>query len=344
MLGSEDVLFVGRGKGVVSWYRTGSPSFAIGSDWVGVAGVPPNLALVTLLKRGGFEIPKFDDYKIVVLQQVAGKEWANEIVRLRKKGVKVLYEIDDYIHGVSKIEGHAAQKIYTKKILAEHELCMRMCTGIICSTSWLAQKYKKYNANIFVCENAIERPRYEQLNLPDRPTFNIGWAGGEGHWQSVAKWVPALDQILKEYSNVRFVAIGLPVANYLQHTNQAVNLPIVTIENFPGALCNFDIAIGPSTTSNFFAAKSDLRHLETGALGIPLVGDPFVYKKIIDGETGMLAENSADAYDAIKTLIDNPDRREEISYNVKDYVYENRSMEVKGSQQWVDVFTTVYDS
>jgi hypothetical protein len=105
-LTSADVLFVGKGTGVVPWYRTGMPSFHLGCDWVAMIGKPPHLNMQASLKRGGNTVPSLDDYKIVILQQPSGREWLREITRLKKKGIKVVYEVDDYLHGVRKVPGH----------------------------------------------------------------------------------------------------------------------------------------------------------------------------------------------------------------------------------------------
>jgi glycosyltransferase involved in cell wall biosynthesis len=337
MLTSEDVLFVGKGKGVVSWYRTGMPSFTLGCDWAAVSMSPPNLIPESSLKRGGHGLPDFDKYKIIILQQVAGRDWHREIVRLRKKGICVIYEVDDYLHGVRKVKGHRAAAHYSRKNLALYELCMRACDAMICSTEWLAQTYRKFNPNVFVCPNGIEAARYSKYQLPERETINIGWAGGEGHLDSARTWIPAVNQILDEYPETRFVSLGLPIANLLKRPDRAVALPFVGIENFAGALTNFDIALGPAGRGSFFKAKSDLRFLETGGLGIPLIGDPFVYDDIRDVETGLIAKNGDDAYMCMRLLLDNPEARFEIGAAARDYVLNRRSIEV-AVQAWERVF------
>lgn len=342
-LSSKDVLFLGRGASTISWYRCGAPAFSLGCDWVGAGGDDPNkLNLITAIKRDGMELPVLDDYKIVILQQVKGQLWFNEIRRLKEKRVKVLYEIDDYIHGVSKLEHHEFKGAYNKKTIAAHELCMRAADGLIVSTDWLAKRYSKFNRNVYVCKNAVEAKRYN-LEIPERDTINIGWAGSTGHAYAVDKWIPAIRQILDEYSEARFISVGLNVAesHRLYETGRSMALPISSIENFPGVLTNFDIALGPAEHNNFYAGKSDLRMLEVGALSIPLVGDPFVYKEIIHGETGMAAVTSEEAYEGMKRLIDEEELYEEICYNVKDYVDSERSMENKGCEQWERVFVQV---
>jgi glycosyltransferase involved in cell wall biosynthesis len=340
-LTSEDVLFVGRGPSVVSWYRTGMPAFNLGCDWMALEGKPPNLRMVASLKRGGHVPSKLDRYKIVILQQVAGSEWLREIRRLQNKGVKVVYEVDDYLHGVRKVKSHRAREAFSKKRLAEFELCMRVCDAIIVSTQRLKRLYGKFNPHVYVCRNFIEERRY-RFELPERKMINIGWAGGEGHLEAVQAWLPAIGAILEEYPETRFVSMGLPVADLLDRHEQAISLPFISIENFPAALTNFDLAIAPAGRGAFYAAKSDLRWLETGALGIPLVADPFVYGDLEHDVTGIVAETAGDVVEGLKLLIEDADKRKKISENVRKHVLEERSIE-PGVSQWENVFISVAD-
>jgi len=339
-LTSEDILFVGKGTGVVPWYRTGMPALELGCDWVGMVGEPPQLGMEASLQRGGHILPKLDDYKIVILQQVEGPAWEQEIKRLRNKGVKVVYEVDDYLHGVRKIKSHRGKSAFHQKRMAKFEMCMRASDALICSTEWLAAKYAKFNERTFVCRNGVDAKRYGQFELPERKYLNIGWAGGEGHLESAKRWLPAIGHILDEFPETRFLSMGLPVANLLQRPKQAASLPFISIENFPAALCNFDIAIAPAGRNFFFAAKSDLRWLETGALGIPLVADPFVYSDIADRTTGMKAENAHDAETALRALVGRPELRQRISTNVKRYIQKHRSIE-QAVESWIEVFEEV---
>lgn len=340
-LTSSDVLFVGKGREVVPWYRTGMPSFHLGCDWVGVTGEPGNFDLATSLKRGGHSLPKFDDYAIVILQQVRGQKWLREILRIQRLGIKVIYEVDDYLHGVRKVEGHIAKKAYSKKLLPEFEMCMRACDAMIVSTGWLAKKYRVFNKKIFICKNGIEVRRYGQFKRPERRTLNIGWAGGVGHLEAIKRWLPAVQQILDEFEDVRFVSIGLPFAKMVDRPEQSVALPFTSIENFPAVMTHFDIAIAPAGRSSFYAAKSDLRFLETAAMGIPLVADPFVYNDIKDGVTGLLAEESDEAYAMLCELISSSDDlRGRIGKNAREYVTEHRSIE-KAIEQWENVFREI---
>jgi len=340
-LSSSDVLFVGRGNTVVSWYRTGMPSLHLGCDWIGVIGKPPNLGMAGSLKRGGSsEFPDFEDYKIIILQQVSGRAWLSRINQLRAKGIRVYYEVDDYLHAVRKSAGHGSARAFSKKILAEHEMCMRVCDGLIVSTEWLGRRYLKFNKNVFVCTNSIETGRYKDLAPADRETVNIGWAGGEGHQQSSQMWIGAARRVMEQEENARFVSIGLPAAGEIHLPGRCLAIPFVSIEQFPAALCNFDLAIAPAMTNNFFAGKSDLRFLECGALGIPVIAHPFVYgKSIEDDVTGFLTDDVGEVEADMLYLVQSEEKRKEMGAAAKEWVLANRSIE-KGIEQWERVFVS----
>lgn len=328
-LGSEDVLFLGRTHSAVSWYRTGSPALTLGCDWKGGFGPPNNFTILADLSRNPFEQPEYDKYKIIVLQQAHGADWASQIRKWQDKGIKVLYEIDDYIHGVHKIPGHAGATAFSKSKLPLYEMCMRASDGLLCSTKFLTQRYSKFNEKAWVCRNGIEGYRYRDLELPKRDTLNIGWAGGEGHQGSVFPWVRQVEHLMEEEESLRFYCVGLDFVQEMKKELQerSVHIPFVLMEIFPGVLCNFDISIAPAGKNHFFRAKSDLRWLECGALGIPLVADPIVYPGIENGKTGLHAGDPLQARAALKTLVDEPNYRAEIGHNVREYILNNRTIE-----------------
>lgn len=341
-LGSEDVLFLGRTHSAVSWYRTGSPALTLGCDWKGGYGPPNDFTILADLSRNPFEAPEYDKYKIIVVQQAFGSDWQAQIYRWRDKGIKVLYEIDDFIHGVHKIPGHAGAKAFAKSRLPLYEACMAACDGMLCSTEFLASTYRKYNENTFICRNGVEGYRYRDLELPKREGIHVGWAGGEGHQGNVIPWIRQLELLMRENESLYFFCLGLDfVKDMAKDTRErAIHIPFVLIELFPGVLCNFDIAMAPAGRSHFYRAKSDLRWLETGALGIPLVADSLVYSGIQDGVTGMQVNDPLEARLAVKALADNEDYRLEIGANAREYVLNNRTIEHTCSD-WEQAFIEI---
>jgi hypothetical protein len=341
-LSSDDVLFVGLGAGVSGYYRSLLPARTLNCDWVGVRGDPSGLRRYGALMRPGERT--FEDYKLLVLQQVYGKEWLAVIKQLKRQGVVIIYEIDDYVHGLRKVRNHQARDRWTRERVYQCEQCMKASDGVIVSTQFLYDKYRRFNANIFLCENAIDVSRYSCYERPEREQLHIGWAGGTGHGSAVIDWLPAVNLILAEFAQTEFVTIGEPYASLLDRRlhDRAHAIPFATIENYPAALTNFDIALAPAGKGNFHRAKSDLRFLEASALRIPVIADPEHYTCVRNGYNGLAAADAAGAYQQLKRLIESPDEREQFAGVAFEYVSRERDIYTMVNK-WTDAFIAVGD-
>jgi len=344
MTGSANVLFVGMGSAAQCWYRCALPARALGADWVGGGGAPCELSLYTgATSRALRGTSDFATYDVVVLQLAHGRAWMRAVRDLRAQGVKVLYEIDDYAHGVAKAKAHAYAKRFDKALLADLELVMRACDGIICSTEYIALRYRAFNANVWVCQNGLDLGRYALTREP-RETVTVGWAGGTGHRPALAPWLHELRAVMQARPHTRLMTVGdhgyaPPFADRFG-TDRAIEIGFTPIEVYPAAMANFDVALAPATNSAFFRGKSDLRWLEAAALGIPVVADPVVYPLIEDGVTGLHAATPAAAREAIAALVDDAALRERIGAAARQYVREHRSSAAV-APQWTAVFAAV---
>jgi glycosyltransferase involved in cell wall biosynthesis len=338
---SANVLFVGMQWSAQCWYRCALPARALGADWVGVTGRPPELRFETgQATRPMDSIADFSTYDVVVLQLVRGDGWLRTIRDLRAAGVTVLYEIDDYVHGVAKAKNHAFADRFDKARLAEFDAAMRACDGIICSTPYIATRYRAYNANVWVCQNGLDLGRYA-LTRGERETVTIGWAGGTGHRPALLPWLRELEAVMDSRPDTRFMSVGERgfIAPFVERhgAERAIEVPWAALEAYPAAMANFDVALAPATNSGFFRGKSDLRWLEASAIGIPVVADPAVYPDIEDGVTGLHAATPAAAREAILSLVDDPALRARIGAAARDYVREHRSSAAV-APQWSTAF------
>lgn len=348
MVKGEEILFVGIGKTPVCWYRCALPAMHIGADWVGIHMTDderiPLLYVVTGLVRNETITPNIEDYKIVVLQQPYGRRWFRAIKGLQEKGIKVLYEIDDYLHGVHKQKSHDFAHDYPKKILPSYELCMRAADGLICSTDYIAGRYKRYNPNTFVCRNGIDMARYA-LTKPERDTVNIGWAGATGHVNALLEWVNGgMLDVMVGRDNTTFIAIGQPhvagaVANLLGES-RALGIPFALIESYPAAMTMMDIALAPAQTTSWYRGKSDLRWLEAGALGIPIIAQPDLYPEIEHGVTGFHASTPLEMAEILMELVDDRELRETVGEQARAHIADYRDMRY-AARRWLEVFERV---
>lgn len=331
---------MGVGKSAVCWYRVALPAMFLGADWVGIHGRPPNIAYDTGTVRGATQFPDMDDYRIVVVQQARGVEWMGGIRNLQKRGIKVLYEIDDYVHAIRKMPDHAFGSGFRKKDVDEMEACMRVADGIICSTEFIAQRYAKFNRT-WVCENGVDIGRYD-LTLPERPTTNVLWSGATGHTKAIKGWLPALREVMRRHDDVCFVTVGVEYADSFraEFGNRAVSVPFTMIDTYPAAMTLGDITIAPAGRNNFFRAKSDLRFVEAAALSQAVIADPFVYGSIEHGVTGFHAATAKDFEEQLEHLLADPSLRLQAGAKARDYVRECRHAGVT-CKQWAIVFAEV---
>jgi glycosyltransferase involved in cell wall biosynthesis len=331
-------LFIGRGNGGVCWYRCALPATVLGADWVGVTGRPPDLRFVTGVTGPDMSLDALSGYEVVVVQQPIGEEWLQLIRRLQSAGATVLFEVDDYMQAVRKIDSHELKDVFTRDWVRSAELNMRVADGVICSTPWLARRYRAFNPNVWVCPNGIDLARYA-YSRPERDHVTIGWAGGVGHIASMRPWLPAVAAVLRARPNARFTTVGAAFADELVAefgAERCRSLPFAALEVYPASVSTFDIALAPSGNNNLFRGKSDLRWLEASALGIPVVGDPAVYPELEDGVTGMAAATAADAEAAMLALVDDAGRRRAIGAAALAHVTEHRRIEV-AAQRWAEV-------
>lgn len=341
MTDPANILFVGTGSAAQCWYRCALPARALGADWVGGAGEPGAIQFYTgQAQRPLRDVRDFFAYEVVVLQLVHGRGWLRAIRDLQAAGVKVVYEIDDYVHGVAKAKSHAYAHRFDKALLADLELTMRACDAIVCSTDYIASRYRGLNASISVCQNGLDVGRYALTRRP-RETVTVGWAGGTGHRPALLPWLHELLGVMDTRPDVRLMTVGdhgyvKPFAERFG-AERAVQIGWTPIEIYPAAMSNFDIAIAPATNSGFFRGKSDLRFLEAAALGIPVVADPLVYPTIEDGVTGLHARTPAEARAAVEALAGDGELRSRIGDAARSYVREHRTSAAV-APQWAAVF------
>ena len=334
------VLFLGLGQTAVAYYRCVLPALflrraGMPADWVCVSGEPPKLIYDAGMIDYKTALPDMPSYDVIVVQQPRGQQWLHQIRRWQDRGQVVLFEVDDYLHGIRKMPDHDFAKHFTKDDLAELELNMRVCDGIVCSTDFIARRYRRYNRHTFVCENGLDLARY-YLTVPPRSKVNIGWAGGTGHRNAAVPWLQQLANVMAAVPEVCAVTIGMNYADALAQMfgpSRAVSVPWTLIDTYPAAMTLMDIALAPAGKVDFFKGKSDLRWLEAGALGIPAIVDPTVYWRVEDGVTGCVADTPEQAAEWMLRLVQDPELRREIGANAQRYVREERNMIVM-AEQW----------
>jgi glycosyltransferase involved in cell wall biosynthesis len=337
-------LLLSRGSNAVAWYRCALPALALDCDWACYDQTePPHTRLVWGRTERPLRFADVAEYDVVIVQQVRGAAWLKAIRDWQDAGIVVLYEIDDYMRAIRKMDDHAFADKFGKKAVEDMELCMRATDGLICSTQWLADRYTSLNPHTYVCRNGLDVKRYA-LTRPQRDHVAIGWAGATGHRKGMLPWLEAVMEVMRQRDDATFVSIGGQKFGAMiapkVGTARVLDVPWAPFDVYPAAMTLMDVALAPAGRNNFFRGKSDLRWLEASALGIPLVADPEVYPEIEHGVTGFHASTPAEVRELLIELVADRDLRERVGAAAKAHVYEHRNARV-AAQQWVEVLRTV---
>jgi glycosyltransferase involved in cell wall biosynthesis len=329
------VLFVAQPFARAGWYRCVLPAMYGGYDWAGIGGTPPKLSMHAGWVNESTSHPDFDSYDVIVFQQPRGLRWHDLIKKLRGRGIVCLYEIDDYVHGIRRADDHDFSKFYTKDHLKAMDQCMRACDGVIVSTQFLADKYRHNTREdrVWVCENGLDLGRYRLTrprrgDVAGRETVTIMWAGATGHVRAATPWIESALSVMKTVPHSSFVSVGQDFAAVVRQAfpDRAISVPFTALECYPAAMMMGDVSIAPAGRSDWYAAKSDLRAMESLALGIPVVADRHYSDSVVDGETGLVVRDHMQAKSALRELVCDDGLREQMSINARAYAHANFDM------------------
>lgn len=147
---------------------------------------------------------------------------------------------------------------------------LRFCDRLIVTTEPLRQAYGDFIDDIVVLPNYLERAAWEGLQPLRRQGTKprVGWAGAQQHHGDLELMVEVVKATTKE---VDWVFMGMCPDELKPYV--AEERPAVPFARYPEALArlNLDLAVAPLEINRFNEAKSNLRILEYGAMGWPVV-------------------------------------------------------------------------
>lgn len=203
----------------------------------------------------------------VILQGAWGNPGIlDEIRRIQDAvGAKVLLEFDDYLPNVP------VRSMYRQSMPRDLIKMMRRAIErvdwLVVSTPVLAQEYSAFHPEIRVAYNGLPKGIWGGLSSQRRTgkKLRLGWAGGSSHTGDLA----IIRALVKDMEDeVDWVFMGMQPEDIRCEFH-----PGVEISKYPAALAalNLDLALVPLEMNQFNRSKSNLRLLELGACGVPII-------------------------------------------------------------------------
>ncbi|HRJ23412.1 MAG TPA: glycosyltransferase [Thauera sp.] len=179
-----------------------------------------------------------------------------------------IFEVDDLLTDVPESSPHARD--FGPDTIALFKQALGLCNRLVVPTEALAQAYGQLVDEVRVVPNYLPKRVWNTLT-PARRSGNrprVGWAGSISHLGDLA----LLTDVVKTLANeVDWVFLGTCSRDMLPYISE--KKAAVSFSQYPAALASMglDLAIAPIASNAFNEAKSNLKLLEYGILGYPVV-------------------------------------------------------------------------
>ena len=179
-----------------------------------------------------------------------------------------VFELDDLIHQIPiKSMFHG---VMPKDIVKSLRRALSTVDRFIVSTDALAEQFKGFHSDIRVVLNRLPEDWWGGLKSQRRVSRKprIGWGGGSSHRGDLE----LIADVVRDLANdVEWVFLGMCPDKLRPYVHEFHNG--VPIEEYPQKLAslNLDLALAPLEDNTFNECKSNLRLLEYGACGFPVI-------------------------------------------------------------------------
>lgn len=205
---------------------------------------------------------------LVLQRQMTEQQIEQQKRVIRFNGCFKVAELDDYLPNVPRKSAHYGT--LPKDILKTMRKALTLVDRFIVSTPALAEALDGLHPDIRVVENRLPLPWWGQAKGLRRQGRKprVGWGGGAGHRGDLEMIADVVAALADEVEWVFFGMCPDGIRPYVHEFH-----PGVPIEDYPAKLAslNLDLALAPLEDNLFNQCKSNLRLLELGACGFPVV-------------------------------------------------------------------------
>lgn len=178
---------------------------------------------------------------------------------------KIVIDYDDYSPNIPVRS--MVRKQIKQNIIKDIRRDCAQADWVVVSTAPLAEELSRFTSNIRIAPNGLPVDIWGELKSQrkTKKKLRVGWAGGSTHTGDLSLLKPLIKAFEHE---VEWVFMGMKPEGI-----QCEFHPGVPIEVYPEKLASLDLdlALVPLEINQFNICKSNLRLLELGACGIPVI-------------------------------------------------------------------------
>lgn len=300
-----------------------------------IQGVDTDFIMVDNLADQTFNYDAVVFYRLRFHSKVEGF-----VKQCHRDGVKVYYDIDDFIFEYRKIKHLEFLKGIDYVDFANDskriKKCMSLCDGFITSTENMKTAIKDSfpdkpvvtNRNVASMEMAVLSLMAQKGKAKDSGKIILGYfSGSKTHDKDFDKVSNVILRLFKKYDNLYLKTVGvLKVSDELKEfENRMIHVDFVDWRELPELIASVDINLMPLEDTFFHACKSENKWMEAAFVSVPTVAswNGELARIIQNNVTGYLCKTEIDWFDILSELIESYDLRNRIAFTANEFVLEN---------------------
>ena len=239
---------------------------------------------------------------------------------MKKLGKKCVFEIDDNWWELNEDNPQYKNINNNRTILGALEEALRAVDVVTTTNQRLASVLKQFNPNVVVIPNYISKHfferRVEQQEKYNPENITLMWSGAQNHLDDLKSLIDPLKILFDKYNNIQLFIVG---ANYSElfpfiDKKKLMHVQWMGLDDYPSTFTWADIGLAPMTDNPYNASKSNIRVLELGWFGLPIVAsNRYAYKETLEhGKNAYLANNTDDWVKYLSLLIEDESERKRI--------------------------------
>jgi len=285
--------------GVSEFYRVGTPYRMLAE-----AG------LIELVQDNGESATIIDHlhkFEAIVFSRPDSPEHSLILAYAKQAGLRVIVDIDDNLfllppsigvysawhqRGSGKI---MARLYYLKKNIKEADV-LTVSTQRLGEQLCNGEPHSLRERNDFiVLPNQVvtadwrEMPVAEGIEKAEDEVW-VGWWGIYNHWDDWRDIAPYIEPEIVKRPHVKLALLGMPELAHLfpqlRQSGQLITGPFIEpgeLAAYRSLVAMFDVALAPTSACPFNESKSDLKLLQYGAAGLPVIASTVTYGHWRDG-------------------------------------------------------------
>jgi len=305
------VLYCVADKGGCGWYRMQLPAKHLKEQ-----GLCDTECIVSA------DLSNAKGVDICIIQRGFTQEALRNVKKLQRRGVFVVYELDDNLWLVPKENPNASfWTVERKSIAAEF---VSACDGVITTNEAMADYLRRFNKNVSIMPNFVEKLSSKMSHKNKK--LKIGWSGGDSHGIDFSE--PIIQALLdiREMCNVELVFIGFvpdALAGHVRYSREVI--PSDYLNKLQSI--QFDIGIIPCADIEFNHYKSNIKFLEYSLLSIPTIASKMTPYMEVQNR-GMLVDSTYKSwFIALWKLVQDATLREYLGNKAREFVEHNYIIE-----------------